>query len=335
MTAQYNSSFPAQNSTFDFCVTPPWAMFNATGTIGYNNNPTSPERYYFVDNLSISNSTQYIDLYLLNTTYGTQTTITFVTPSGTPLKDHQVIVQRYYPAISQYISVAAGITGSDGTVPMFLALYSTWYKFVVYEGGSVYYMTTPMMLSSTTITVTVNPSANLFAYWNTAGSVSGSCITINTSSNYTESCTGADSSGLVQSYTLLVKQLVGGTWIETCSNTVNASVGTAICNIGNNTANKLYWYSFSYAASPPVTLLSNFLNFLNTVVAYGNMGLFLTAMIVLTMILVGLWHPAVSIVLGIVGLFVSYGLGLMPPGALSALIYVTMAGMIVIWLLRS
>lgn len=321
----YTANYTVPSTEHVLCMYPAWATFDADLFMDYGGTNTSwPQRSYFLTNHTISNATETIYLYALETEKATIVPVTVIGYSGAVMQDAIVVVQRYYPSDNSYKDVAMGRTSATGVANIRLQLYDAWYRFIVEKDGVVLKQFDRMQVSNA---IELRLQENVINnYWSVYGKVAGACNYLGATANFTLQCTGADTSGKVQSWNLLAKKMGAVSWESVCDVSGTGSAVTLNCPLGNTT-DKQYYYSFRYIASPPFILLSNYIN--NVVSPFAlplGVSLFVVFVFVLAMALIGIWNPAMSLISGGAGIAFMYWLGLMPPsmlpGVVGAIIFV-------------
>lgn len=330
----YSFNFSANNLTQSICIFPASGTVLANIMLEYSNAATYGDRKYFTWDTNLSYNPQLIDLYSLSSGNATIVTVTLTNAYGDQMIENAVIVaQRWYPELNSYIPVAMADTDQNGRTPMRLQLYDTWYRFLVYQDGKLTATIDKMMLSGDTLTLKTS-SEGLDPYWKTWETVTAACAAVNNSGNTTVQCVGADSAGLVRSWNLQVFRSDPVNWTSVCDLTTAASSATINCVLGATGAN-LYWYTFDYAASPPVAGISGYLDYRSLVTAFGTYGLFLGLLIIMGLGLSGLWNPTVSLTLAGAGMVFMYWAGIFPPAFQAAVMGIVLVIVIAVVRLRS
>ena len=104
--------------------------------------------HYNLDNVTISNTTQYITLYLVDTNTSKLTQINVKDSIGNTVSGAQITVQRFYPANASYQTVTiTGETGNDGNVMTYLVPNDVYYRFTVTESDGSTQAFSPQQVS--------------------------------------------------------------------------------------------------------------------------------------------------------------------------------------------
>jgi hypothetical protein len=111
------------------CLTPNITMY-INAIIEYNAPNYQVNNYYF-NNYPISNISQDITLFLLNSSASTSFIIKVQDVNQIPLHNYDVYIYRYYPATDSYLLVQIVRTDEDGKSVAFFVTETVDYKFIV------------------------------------------------------------------------------------------------------------------------------------------------------------------------------------------------------------
>jgi len=223
---------------------------------------------------------------------------------------------KYDVGDNLYRTVEVIKTNGDGEAVGNIILYTDWYKFIVEYDGVSYLATEPAKVTATTRSFKIDlAGADWFANYDITQGVY-------TTLNYTESTnnfayTWIDSSGSMH-YGCLLVTLSNMTWeTDICDSCTLSTSATILCNIGSN-PNGIYTAQ-GYLKFDDL-YMTNYLQ--KTFGTWGNFtglweqgeeekefGVFLTFMLVVSLIMLGVWSPVTAITLCLVGLFISSKLG--------------------------
>ena len=154
------------------------------------------------------------------------------------------------------------------------------------------------------------------------------------------SCTVNDPNGYIQTVHLDVAEVSPSdfnTSIHSAS-TAGSSTVTMVYDLdadGTNVTGKVYKYDFwvEFNSDDRVMLISDYVDYLLHT-SYGMAGLLAALILIMTMALIGLWHPAASLMLGIGGLIASFALGLVTLSMSSMVGIVIVVGIILVRMMR-
>ena len=325
--ATYNFTFTGDNN-YSLCITPTYESMFTYAQLQYYNKTTTvyQDRSYFLVNASLSNTSTQLNLYLSNNT--SQIFFNIIDEFANPYIDAVVKAQRYYLAEDTYRTVAMGRTDDNGDTFMYLMPNTIWYRFIVEKDGEVIKTFTPMLLTSTDVSLPIATieASNLFEYWNTIGY---SCSYSNTTEFLT--CIVSDTSGKLTLSTLLVYDTTAGTETLICNETSVSTSTTLYCELPDVT-NKQYTYNlygnFCCSTETIYSMTNGVLDFFDGV-GLGTMGMFATFLIVLVLAGIGIFNPAISIALTVIGLIAMATLGFLDTTT-TAIAGITVVGVIII-----
>ncbi len=308
-SVQYNAS-STQNLTI--CLPPSATQLYADSFQNYFANGYNT-RYYFLRNASLNATMQTIPLYLENSAQAQQTEITLTDQNSQPLAGYYIRISRYFPSENAYRLIAMVLTAENGKASVPLRTNDQFYQFTILNSTSV--VTTfsqqniPCNPASTlcTITIKVPIGQTTLALYQTLGSATTLCTTTNTS----VSCTVADTSGLVRNWTLnLIRSSITG-YTTVCSNTITTTSGSLYCNTTPAYAARDHHYTLQADYNPSIQVNAGTLQ-KAVGTTWGTDGLIASFFLIIALIGIGIWNPAASVIMGLLGFIISFWLGWMP-----------------------
>ena len=236
-----NTSYEDVNenkTTFDFCTSSYTTSFITTSTINYDANLYSPN-FYYLKNATLSNTTQDIELFLLNDSKATITVIKVREEAQQPIEDALVQIQLFDVGTNTYFIVAMAETNFDGEDVVYLNWYDTLYKFIIIIDGETVKSTQPFKVAETPqifdiigdITFSFEKFKD-FQYSLVYNNVSGNFVL-----TYTKP------SGAVDEACLRVTRRTAQNDTQICLTCEASSSATLFCNI-NNQGNGTYIAAF-------------------------------------------------------------------------------------------
>ncbi len=192
-------------------------------------------RYHYLLNSTLTNVSSELDLYNLDSSTGTATSIKVQDADSSAVAGVRVVARREFLDQAAFISVAEGVTGEDGFVNFNLEWNGPRYDFQIinHTTGTVIKTSKALTINGDiTVDVTIN---DVYSYWDLTDrsaysnttTVSGDLV------NFTSAV--VDTSGLMSSVKLTcVKSTLGGI----IPIYVNTSTGTSVsmtCVLGNTT----------------------------------------------------------------------------------------------------
>ena len=208
-------------SEYAFCISPPESTFMTDGTISYFKDGYD-RREYLLEDYSISNSTENINLYLSTTATTDIFTFTVRDENDDPVSGAYVRVQRWDIGTDNFYTVGMIKTVSDGTGIINLRLNDEWYRYQVIYNDILYLTTDPVKETETSRTLEINlEAANPFDNFENIEF----SLTYNNATNITL-FTFADTTGAVQTGCLKVMNSTGLGNIIVYNSCVESTSGT-------------------------------------------------------------------------------------------------------------
>lgn len=329
----YTYNFSVVNYTAYVCMSPSNINITGTGQLRYYSNGTAGEysiRNYFFRDVVFDNVTEDWNLYMLPTTISTLISFKVQDQYSTPIIGAYLSIQRWYPDLALYKTVAVPLTDSNGNALAYLVQYDVYYRFLIYRLDGTLLQTIPMMLISGN-TITLSTSTNVQSSWlKYYGKLYGAC-TYSNSTKYL-SCLYYDNSGNLQSVSLKVTKqgaLIQSVLCDYTNTSLNN--GTFRCYMGASPDASIQYVMQAYMddgmrlqlAAGPIPYGSTSTQLFGDCTAIGNMGackegLMVSFFIILMAALIGAWNPMASVVLTTASLFgvVYMGLFALAPEAL-------------------
>ena len=246
--ANFGFSLGSQNN-FSFCITPQTAVLtDVVVQATYSKTGYTP-RLYYISNLTLSNTTQNLNLYLLQTTEGQEIAFRILNQSMNQyVKGATIYINRQYTALpgAPYINVATVLTGysesAEGSA--FIDTSGVLYQLIAVTSDG------QTILDYSPTTITQNPTTlviggTLFSDWKSvAPFLSGTCSVggyndtiltcsalISTGTNLRVCIKGVDTDAFRQT-----------TLCNSC--TTSAATASITCNFTNS--NRTFAYEFYY-----------------------------------------------------------------------------------------
>ena len=305
----YSNVSLSGNHTHLLCVNPnTTSSFVVDGDIKYENYTLSglyPARWYFLRQATYGNTSNTIDLYMLNSTYATDIQFKTINVNGVNQPNVLLNVQRWYPSLALYKTVAMGLTGDDGTTSIRLRPYEVYYKILASQSGTLLQSFATTVISSTTNTLTI-PNIFIGEYWQNYNNIYASCSFNN--ATFILTCTGTTIDGTSENYGLHVQEVENVGVTELCDTTGSGAAVTLYCSIGNNTDRVIKYTFYQVGGNHEIWVSGMIEDMFNS--EFGVYGLLFAVMIILSLTFVGLWNPAVALTFSLLGLIVSLSLGL-------------------------
>jgi hypothetical protein len=350
----YNNSLSGV-SGFSVCVLTALAPYYiGYGEIDYSITGYASRHYYLFVNSTLTNTTQAITLYALqsnpyqstsqsNSYYNTTTNITTTNTSQLQTTgDYATAFQftftdsalnaytgdyarllRWYPASGQYSSVDAGISDGNGQTVMYVAQNSVDYRVALYyPNGTLLKLADPSRFtcSGTPCTYTLRISS-VGNYLSDFG-VQHSLAFNNTTKMFT--FTWNDPSATTQRMNLSVNRIDGDADYNVCNSSMAAVTEVLSCNISTYTTGT--FSAVAYRSASPESPIDALMETLTSTIFKGQMGLFVSFLLMIVLVFVGIYSPIAAVLLSVLSLIPALAFGAITPaifigiGALAAMI---------------
>jgi len=318
-----------QISNVQFCIDPD-KIYQIEAMVEYTNTSYGLRNYYFA-NATVSNITQNISLYLLESSLDDPITVSVVDGVGDEVPNVYIHVQRYYVGEDNYKLVAMGRTDEDGEDLIYLQKNLAWYKFsLVLNGVTEYLDTVARKLTEDDLELNIE-AESLADYMQEQEGISYNLY--NTSEHIVLTFTNPSGSSFTNCLRVFRKNATSEGWV--CNTCLSTATGTISCLIGNDTG--VYFASFTSSGSPERPLADLILERVRGIITgLGKTGLFGAFFIVLTLGLIGAWIGKVSttVIFTIMGLLTTKVLGLLTI-SWYYMMAITIVGIIIIVLSKS
>lgn len=320
------------NSSFTFCLFPSDKTYYVNTQLDTDAAAYSPNNYY-LDNATITNTTNAIDLYLLNDSLATVTVLKVVDKSQVPMANILIQIQYYDVGTDKFYMIAMAKTSYDGQDIAYLNWYNSLYKFIFIQNGTVVKTIDPYKISETPQTYTIDEGLAYtftkfrdFAY---------SLYYNNATQNFV--LTFTKPSGLVDTGCLRVIKrtpLNDTTICQTCESSSSATIYCNIASYGNGTYIATFYAtgSFFNLASISQKIGGDFSTTIHDLL--GNDDATFYALL-FSVLIVSLMF--VSLPLGIVGILLSIGAGsALGFSQLNYMIFsgIVIIGGVIIWIIK-
>lgn len=294
---------------YDICISPPDSIYNIEGMVEYIMAGFDARDYYF-QSATVSNTTQNINLYLLEQIYASNIPILVYDENNVVVDRAYIKVLRYDVSNDDYYLVAMGRTDTDGTDNIYLRKNDAWYKFMVIKDGATKFtdsvarkiVNTPVVLyySVTSVgdilkafqdmeySLTNTSDYVVLTYNDPSGTSSKNCLSVTVVNG---------------SYSAIL--CGGGDYCQT------SSAGTITCDITNATGNIYAGYYSSINPDYLVAMIQFAHQFIAGLPDLGKTGVMGAFFIILTFGLIGvsLRRVSTAVIFTLVGVIFSVILG--------------------------
>ena len=282
------------------CITPTNRTHYSDAHIEYkfdNENITFIPRNYFFQNKTLTNITEEINLYLLEAEDSTSFIIKVQDQKLSPVTEALVYIQKYYPSDGEYRTVQIAKTDSNGETIGFYETELTDYKHIIIKNGvtlletasqKVVGKSVPYTLTFTIGTVVGSPWTSFGENLNVNTTLTFDKDTNIVTFNYIENTTDYVTSGRLLVYR---SSLTNSTNLIICNVSSTESSATLSCNMGSYNGT---FIAIAYINEGSEKIIEFTITDARDV--FGNDGLFLGMMIILTAGFAMMWNPTAGII---------------------------------------
>lgn len=331
-----NFSFPNQNINETLIHLNQNVTYYANAQIQYEKtSPTFIKRSYYLENASLTDTLQHIELMLLLSSSSTSFIIEVIDESRIPVENAYVYIQRYYPSTGTFKTVEISQTDATGTTIGHFEEETEDYKIIITLDDIVVYESEKrrIICKETPCTITFQIGEIGTASWQDFGDLPNLVHSLSFDvSGTTWTYSYIDTSGTTNYGRLHVYSEQGDLITDICNESSTSAAATLTCNVSGNTGTI---YAGSYISRSPELLLelkSAIVEGLKAI--FGLEGLFLAMLVLMVLGLAGLWNPAVGIILEIVGVIFLNLLGIASFGA-TAIWGIIFIGLILLWEMKT
>jgi len=318
--------------TYPFCISPPQETFYVTSRIKLSKSGYNTRNYHLFEEKYTNATTEKI-LYLLNDSDATNVIIEVKDSGLRPLMGYAVQIDRYYPDLGEYRTVEDKLTDSFGQLTAKLVQNDISYRFRIYDTDGTLVKTSPNIIiacraSICVLQFVVADLVDDFDRFDDIDSFDYSLSFVNTTNNFVYSWT--DTTGESSSKRLYVqRRLFNGTTIV-CNYTSTSVVGSLSCAVGDTRASYQAQAFRKVTGEDEIRIAVLDYKVGDTFRTFGREGLFISFILLFTMVLIGLFSPSVGVSLYLVGIIILMVLGIVfiSPAMLIAQIII---GVLFIW----
>ena len=314
------------NSSWGFCIQPNSTTYTVSVDITVDATNYTPTSHYIIDT-DYTAATQNISLYLLADNDSTLTQLQVTDGNYNPIEGAYIMVERYDVGTDTYYTVAMAKTDSLGEDLVYLKWYEDWYRFSIIIDGVVKLVDGPRKISATPVSFKIDDTytSDYVKFRNILYGLTYNNATENFVLSYITVDGGVSSACL-----RTIKRNVTADYLicDTCETSTSATI---YCNIGAY-GNGTFIGVFYATGSPPyyIDWLYEYVN-VNALI-YDEIGndngtglAILMAGVVLSLFLI---TPALGVFGMILGMILTFALGLQPFETISFLGIVIVGGMI-------
>lgn len=252
------------------------------------------ERNYF---FTLTNRTyNSLTLYLLNAS--TDITNTLYDEYGNLLPGYYIKLLRYYVSTNSFVLVDQGLTNFEGKTVLEGVLNDPYYKFIITDTeGNVFKETTSTQLYDSSISHFITLGSPVSEDLSNLNGITTSLTFLTATNQFKYTWDNTDGTAVTANLYIYTTNALGNTLYNT--STTTASSGTmylAVEEVNGTTYLAEGYIEFSGASEP--TLMETLTqSFSQVEEIFGVFGLFLTAIILISMVALGLWSPPVAAIM--------------------------------------
>jgi len=295
------------NSNFGLCIDPGTDNFTMDAQLEYDNDFFEKKLYYFNDYF-IDNVTDFLDLFLTEGT--TQVTLTVKDFDDSVVPDAVIKILSYDLATDTSTTTEIVETDTNGEALVQLVLNTEWYVFIVEVDGVIKLQTAPTRITTTTKTLRIDlEDIKYFDRYDVTRGIVHSLTWTNATNLFT--FTWSDPSGEVVDACLKVSRRSVNDESVLFDRCIVSTAGTITHDINETITDQTFvavsYVKFGIGESYILNTLVQ--SFEQTFKKFGLTGIFVSLLLILTLICIGIWHPVVAVLLAIFGLIVVSILG--------------------------
>ena len=339
----YNFKFGISNSSLkevygsltnasDFCLCVNSTVYNnytlGEGEIQYSKTGYADRRFYTFSTQRLSNETINNTLYLLPSTSATSFLFDFKDTNLAPYINRYTTLLRWYPNLNQYKIVEMAKTDDKGETIMRVQTEDVDYRVGLYErNGSLITLLNPVRFACISAPCSYSSLVDSAERdYTSFFDVEGSIVFNETTNIWT--LTWNDPTQNTQSMNLLVTRERGDSSFTICDVSADGFTGILTCDSTGYTGTLV---AKAYrTASPATPIFQKIVNTLSSPFA-SQVGLFFAFILVALLMLIGVYSPVASVILGILALLPALYMGVI---TLAIFIAIAVLGGIIIHFMK-
>lgn len=286
-------------SEYGICFSPKETTYTAYGQLEYSA-PGWDERTYYFNNVSLNNVSETVNLYLTNETSLVEFTV--LDQDDTDVPNVLIKVLTYDTGTDSAEVVEIIKTDNDGKAIGNIVLNTQWYKFILEQDGKILFVSDPVKITSTQKTFRINTQTNYFNDYGSAKNTIGDVYFTNASRTFTYTFSESTGAGVTACLEVKKRILAGDTVMV--NNCTTSAAGTIHYTIVENVSSNMY-IGTGYIVVEGMEYVIDVatVSFNERYKDWGLEGIFVTFMIVLTLVMVGVSsnNPSVAVGLMMIG----------------------------------
>jgi hypothetical protein len=303
----FNLSWNPTDGHNSICIYPNYTLLNISGQLKVDEVGLTNSLYYYLTNNTISNVTQFINLYYSDG--ATSVTFTVYDENGNTISNAYISILYYDFNTDTYYTSQTIKTDSQGKAIGLVTLSTVWYKFIVNYNGRLFDYE-PTKLITTTYSLKITLGTDYYSSYDEVNGINCHIDYYNLTNCFSYTYSNPSGSSVTGCLDIYRISSFGKTMINTSCAVPSASGVVNLC-IDENVTNK------QYTAEGRITTSSgNFLCISKSSTKssfykeFGEEGILFTFMLMLVLIMIGIWHPVIAVAFAVIALVTSVIIGL-------------------------
>lgn len=330
--SSYKTVYGSLGNSSNFCLCVNSTIYNnytlGEGEIQYSKSGYADRRFYTFSTQRLSNSTINNTLYLLPSGSATSFLFDFKDTNLAPYINRYTTLLRWYPNLNEYKIVEMAKTDDKGETIMRVQTEDTDYRVGLYErNGSLITLLNPVRFACISApcsysSLVDSEERDYTSFFNVEG-----LIEFNETTNIW-TLTWNDPTQNTKSMNLLVTRERGDSSYTICDVSASGFTGVLTCDSTGYTGTLV---ATAYrTASPATPIFQKIINTLSSPFA-SSVGLFFSFILVALLMLIGVYSPVASVILGIIALLPALYMGVI---TLAVFIAIAVLGGIIIHFMK-
>jgi len=289
---------------YGICISPNTTSYKVFGQVEYTATDYNIGTYYF-SNVTFDNITEVVNLYVTN---GSLVTFHVTDQDDDDVEDVFIHILRYNLPTDSYIVSEIVKTDSDGNALGLITLNTVWYKFMLIYDGELKLETEPTKITASPRNFRINLLDDYFDNFDDTQGITTELSFTNSTLNFAYTFINPEGTGVTACLDVTKRSINGDTLIN--NSCITAASGTILLNIGDNVGTNTFIGVGSITRDGDTFITdTESVSFDYGYKVYGISGLFVSFFLILTLALIGVWNPGVSVLFMIVGVVTTNLLG--------------------------
>jgi len=286
---------------YGICISPNSSSYNVFGQVEFTAAGYNVGTYHFI-NTTFDNSTDIINLYVTNASL---VTFHVSDQDDDDVADVYIHILKYDLPTNSYVVSEIIRTDTDGNALGLITLNTVWYKFLLVYEDEIKLETEPTKITASPRNFRINLLDDYFENFDETQGITTELSFTNSTKNFAYTFLNPAGSTVTACLGITRRSINGDTLVnDSC---LTAASGTILLNIGENVGTNTYIGVGSITRDGDTFVTDTLsVNFDLGYKTYGISGLFVSFFIILTLVLIGVWNPAVSVLFMILGVVATH-----------------------------